>query len=178
METAVPQTEVYNLIRNHLASPSADGREKKVLVLGYDGTRVDTLTTIDPANSAITKLSENGYGVISYCGGVNYPRMNTQATSTAPAVFRSKYTSSVTPLLLVVPHHHNSMTISNTPTATNHHNQRGRRGRGGCGTNGGAPIMRISLSLSSFIFLLDDKFQLLQGFTRRLNRVFLVHLVV
>lgn len=84
METAVPQTEVYNLIRNHLASPSADGREKKVLVLGYDGTRVDTLTTIDPANSAITKLSENGYGVISYCGGVNYPRMNTQATSTAP----------------------------------------------------------------------------------------------
>ena len=84
METAVPQTAVYNLIRNHLATPSADGRKKKVLVLGYDGTRVDTLTTIDPQESAITKLSQNGYGVLSYCGGVNYPRMNTQATSTAP----------------------------------------------------------------------------------------------
>ena len=83
-ETAIPQTEVYRLIHDHLASPSADGRKKKVLVLGYDGTRVDTLTTINPQESAITKLSENGYGVLSYCGGVNYPHMNTQATSTAP----------------------------------------------------------------------------------------------
>ncbi len=84
METAVPQTAVYKLIHDHLAAPSADGRKKKVLVLGYDGTRVDTLTTINSEESAITKLSSDGYGVISYCGGVNYPRMNTQATSTAP----------------------------------------------------------------------------------------------
>ena len=85
METAVPQTEVYNLIRNHLATPSADGKEKKVLVLGYDGTRVDTLTTIRPEESAIqTMLDDGANAVISYCGGVNYPRMNTQATSTAP----------------------------------------------------------------------------------------------
>lgn len=85
METAVPQTAVYDLIRNHLATPSADGREKKVLVLGYDGTRVDTLTTINPEASAIRTMVDDGaYAVISYCGGVNYPRMNTQATSTAP----------------------------------------------------------------------------------------------
>ena len=85
METAVPQTELYNIIRGHLTAPLPEGKtEKKVLVLGYDGTRVDTLTTIDPQNSAITKLSDGGYGVLTYCGGVNYPHYNTQATSTAP----------------------------------------------------------------------------------------------
>lgn len=84
METAVPQTQVYALIRNHLATPSPEGKEKKVLVLGYDGCRVDLFTQIVPQESAITKIADDGYAVLSYCGGVNYPHLNTQATSTAP----------------------------------------------------------------------------------------------
>lgn len=38
LETAIPQTEIYNIINDHLNDPLAEGKtEKKVMVIGYDG---------------------------------------------------------------------------------------------------------------------------------------------
>ncbi|MBQ8783932.1 MAG: alkaline phosphatase family protein [Clostridia bacterium] len=87
METAVPQTEIYNMIKNHFIAPLAEGKnEKKVLVIGYDGCRTDALTMLDNnASGGISYLLSTGADAqIAYCGGVNYPAINTQATSTAP----------------------------------------------------------------------------------------------
>lgn len=85
-ETAVPQTEIYNMIKEHLESEPAEGKTvKKAIVIGYDGCRADNLALINDENpSAIKMLAEEGEVVLSYCGGVAYPRINTQATSTAP----------------------------------------------------------------------------------------------
>ena len=45
IETAIPQTELYNIIKAHFDSPLADGKtEKKAIVIGYDGCRADVLT--------------------------------------------------------------------------------------------------------------------------------------
>lgn len=87
METAVPQTEIYNMIKNHFNSPLTEGKtEKKILVIGYDGCRTDALTMLDNnASGGISYLLSTGADAqIAYCGGVNYPAINTQATSTAP----------------------------------------------------------------------------------------------
>lgn len=87
METAQPQTIVYDLIKNHFTSPLPAGKtEKKVLVIGYDGCRADTLRLMESAEtSAILDLDDNGgETILTYAGGVNYPFLNTQATSTAP----------------------------------------------------------------------------------------------
>ena len=86
-QTALPQTEVYNLISEHFNSPLPEGKtEKKAIVIGYDGCRADALSLINRSNpSAVTALVENGgHAVFSYCGGVNMPEKNTQKTSTAP----------------------------------------------------------------------------------------------
>ena len=86
-EEALPQTEIYDLIQDHFASPLPAGKTaKKAIVIGYDGCRADTLRLLPTARrSAINYLLENGgQGVFSYCGGVMYPAENTQATSTAP----------------------------------------------------------------------------------------------
>lgn len=87
LETATPQTEIYNMIKNHFTSPLAEGKtEKKVLVIGYDGCRADALSLMDnDGKGAISYLLSTGATAeIAYCGGVNYPAINTQATSTAP----------------------------------------------------------------------------------------------
>ena len=86
-EEALPQTEIYTLIRDHFAAPLPEGKtEKKAIVIGYDGCRVDALRLLPTSRrSAINHLLEvGGQGVFSYCGGVMYPAENTQATSTAP----------------------------------------------------------------------------------------------
>ncbi|MBR6939626.1 MAG: alkaline phosphatase family protein [Clostridia bacterium] len=85
-DSAVPQTYVYELIKNHLSAQPKDGKEKKAIVIGYDGCRADNLTMCKaPEESGInTLLADGGQAVISYCGGVNYPYINTQYTSTAP----------------------------------------------------------------------------------------------
>ena len=86
-ETAVPQTEIYNIIDTFLKSELPEGKtEKKAIVIGYDGCRADALTlTTAQEESAVHTLADNGGQlVLSYCGGVNYPRINTQDTSTAP----------------------------------------------------------------------------------------------
>ena len=83
-DTAVPQTEMFNLISDHLSDKS--GKEKKLIVIGFDGCRADNLVLCEKEeNSGIkTLLSDGGQAVLSYCGGVNYPKINTQDTSTAP----------------------------------------------------------------------------------------------
>lgn len=86
IETAIPQTEIYNMIKNHFESPLAEGKtEKKAIIIGYDGCRADVLTEMQSDNSAIMYIVKNGGSInLSYCGGVNYPAENTQDTSTAP----------------------------------------------------------------------------------------------
>ena len=86
-ETAVPQTEIYNLISDHFNSPLPEGKTvKKAIVIGYDGCRTDTFRLLESSKkSAINHILDNGgHAVFSYCGGVNYPAKNTQKTSTAP----------------------------------------------------------------------------------------------
>ncbi len=85
--TAIPQTVIRSIIEKHLNAPLPEGKtQKKVLVIGYDGCRADSMVLLkDSRKSAITTLlDDGGKAYISYCGGVNYPAPNTQATSTAP----------------------------------------------------------------------------------------------
>lgn len=86
IETAIPQTEIYNMIYNHFNSPLPEGKtEKKAIIIGYDGCRADELVYTEKNFSGIRKMLENGASInIGYCGGVNYPQINTQDTSTAP----------------------------------------------------------------------------------------------
>ncbi|MCQ2480209.1 MAG: alkaline phosphatase family protein [Clostridia bacterium] len=86
-ETAIGQVQIYDIITNHLNSELPAGKtEKKVLVIGYDGCRLDTLSLMkNQEGGAIqTLMNDGGKVVASYCGGVNYPYINTQDTSTAP----------------------------------------------------------------------------------------------
>ena len=86
IETAIPQTELYNIIKEHFDSPLADGKtEKKAIIIGYDGCRADVLTEMVDGKSAVDTLLDDGASInLAYCGGVNYPAPNTQDTSTAP----------------------------------------------------------------------------------------------
>ena len=86
IETAIPQTELYDIIKAHFESPLADGKtEKKAIIIGFDGCRADVLKETQDGNSAIDTLLDDGASInLSYCGGVNYPTENTQDTSTAP----------------------------------------------------------------------------------------------
>ena len=86
-ETAVPMTKIYDIIKSHLESPLPEGKtQKKVLVLGYDGCRADNMSLLDKSKNSSVKmiLGDGGKAYIAYCGGVNFPAENTQATSTAP----------------------------------------------------------------------------------------------
>ena len=86
-QTGLPQTAIHDLIEQHFASPLPEGKtEKKAIVIGYDGCRIDTFRLLETSKrSAIkTLLDEGGEAVFCYCGGVNYPAENIQATSTAP----------------------------------------------------------------------------------------------
>ena len=86
IETAIPQTELYNIIKAHFDSPLADGKtEKKAIIIGYDGCRADVLIEMVDGKSAVDTLLDDGASInLAYCGGVNYPAENTQDTSTAP----------------------------------------------------------------------------------------------
>lgn len=86
IETAIPQTELYNIINDHFNSPLPEGKtEKKAIVIGYDGCRADALTFTESNSSGVYKMLESGASLnYVYCGGVNYPEVNTQDTSTAP----------------------------------------------------------------------------------------------
>ena len=86
VETAIPQTELYSIVKNHFESPLADGKtEKKAIIIGYDGCRADVLVAMRDEKSAISSMLHDGASInLSYCGGINYPTENTQDTSTAP----------------------------------------------------------------------------------------------
>ncbi|MBO5944157.1 MAG: alkaline phosphatase family protein [Clostridia bacterium] len=86
IETAIPQTELYDMIKAHFDSPLADGKtEKKAIIIGYDGCRADVLKEMQDGKSAVGALLDDGASInLAYCGGVNYPATNTQDTSTAP----------------------------------------------------------------------------------------------
>lgn len=86
IENAIPQTEIYNVIKKHFNSDLPEGKtEKKAIVIGYDGCRADILAEIQTENSAIGAMLQDGASInLAYCGGVNYPEINTQDTSTAP----------------------------------------------------------------------------------------------
>ncbi len=86
VQTAIPQTDIYGMITEHFFSALPEGKtEKKAIIIGYDGCRADALTFVADSNSGIGKLLDSGASCkLAYCGGVNYPEVNTQATSTAP----------------------------------------------------------------------------------------------
>lgn len=86
IETAYPQTALYGIIQKHFTDELPEGKtEKKAIVIGYDGCRADILSIRQKENSAISALLDEGATInLTYCGGVNYPEVNTQATSTAP----------------------------------------------------------------------------------------------
>lgn len=97
---AVAQTHIYDLVNEHMANQN--GKDKKVLVLGFDGMRADALTNIrnsgvknggddvysghnDNAKySAVNHILDNGgKAYVGYCGGEK-GKETEQATSTAP----------------------------------------------------------------------------------------------
>lgn len=86
IETAIPQVDIYDMISDHFNSPLPEGKtEKKAIVIGYDGCRADALTLVENNFSGINKMLSDGASLnYVYCGGVNYPAVNTQDTSTAP----------------------------------------------------------------------------------------------
>lgn len=86
IETAIPQTELYNIVNEHFNSPLSEGKtKKKAVIIGYDGCRADVLAIKDESKSAVSALLNDGGSIaLQYCGGVNYPEINTQDTSTAP----------------------------------------------------------------------------------------------
>ena len=86
IESAIPQTELYNLINAHFDAPLSEGKtQKKAIIIGYDGCRADVLVEMQDENSGINTLVKEGGSLnLAYCGGVNYPAKNTQDTSTAP----------------------------------------------------------------------------------------------
>lgn len=85
IEKAYPQTDLYDIIKDHFEADLPKGKtEKKVVIIGYDGCRADILAE-KQEKGAVSYLLENGASNnLTYCGGVNYPEVNTQDTSTAP----------------------------------------------------------------------------------------------
>ncbi len=85
IEKAYPQTDIYDIIKDHFEADLPKGKtEKKVVIIGYDGCRADILNE-KQENGAVSHLLKNGASNnLTYCGGVNYPAENTQDTSTAP----------------------------------------------------------------------------------------------
>ena len=85
IEKAYPQTDLYDIIKDHFEADLPKGKtEKKVVIIGYDGCRAAILNE-KQEKGAISYLLDNGASNnLTYCGGVNYPEVNTQDTSTAP----------------------------------------------------------------------------------------------
>lgn len=86
IETAIPQTQLYDVVNEHFNLELPEGKtEKKAIIIGYDGCRADILAEMQDENSAIGAMLKDGASLnLAYCGGVNYPEVNTQNTSTAP----------------------------------------------------------------------------------------------
>lgn len=81
-ETAIPQTAIYYLISDHFANEN--GKEKKAIIIGYDGARAECINSVSEDGAVNYMKNSGAHAYIGYCGGVNYPAINTQKTSTAP----------------------------------------------------------------------------------------------
>ena len=85
IETAIPQTDIHDIIKNHFEAPLPEGKtEKKAIVLGWDGARADAFEQFYGEAIADRLLSAGGTAEIAYCGGARYPEKIIQDTSTAP----------------------------------------------------------------------------------------------
>ena len=85
IEAAYPQTDLYKVIDDHFRSELPEGKtEKKAVIIGYDGGRADILAERKEEGAVSYLLGNGASNNLLYCGGVNYPEKNTQATSTAP----------------------------------------------------------------------------------------------
>ena len=85
IETAYPQTDLWEVIEHHFDSDLPEGKtDKKAVVIGYDGCRADILAEKQENGAVSYLLSKGASNNLLYCGGVNYPAENTQDTSTAP----------------------------------------------------------------------------------------------
>ena len=83
-DTALPQTVVYDIIRDHFDSELPEGKtEKKCLFIGYDGCRVDALGCRIEGTGAVDRVRSQGGALLAYAGGNNYPHCITQLTETA-----------------------------------------------------------------------------------------------
>ena len=61
IKTAIPQTELYNIIDTHFKTPLPEGKtEKKAIVIGYDGCRADALSFTENTFSGVNKMLEGG----------------------------------------------------------------------------------------------------------------------
>ncbi|MBE6835127.1 MAG: hypothetical protein E7515_02610 [Ruminococcaceae bacterium] len=87
LETALPQTVVYNILEKHFKAPLPEGKKKKkAIVLGYDGMRTDMLLHFDEFDRGAAKkiLSEGGHAIFTYAGGTPYPEPIAHETDTGP----------------------------------------------------------------------------------------------
>ncbi|MFD1430326.1 alkaline phosphatase family protein [Lacticaseibacillus mingshuiensis] len=72
--TALPQKRIGQFVMAFLQAPSADGRRKKVALIGYDGARADALVNILPANapqSAASTTYFSGHAPSPVCSGIS-----------------------------------------------------------------------------------------------------------
>ena len=68
IETAIPQTELYDLIKSHFEGELPEGKtEKKAIIIGFDGCRADILKEMQSDNSAISAMLNDGASInLSY----------------------------------------------------------------------------------------------------------------
>ncbi|MDO4847535.1 MAG: hypothetical protein Q3968_05340 [Clostridiaceae bacterium] len=87
LETALPQTVVYNILEKHFKAPLPEGKKKKkAIVLGYDGLRTDMLLHLDSVEAGAAKklLANGGHAIFTYAGGTPYPQPIAHETDTGP----------------------------------------------------------------------------------------------
>jgi len=89
VDTALPQTEVYNIVMAHFQDTQTD-LTKKLAFIGIDGARVDVLSNLSTKKGLLRNGIE-GSLVLSYAGGVE---PGDQQTSTGPgwvSIFSGKW---------------------------------------------------------------------------------------
>lgn len=79
VDSALPQTEVYNIVMKHFQDTQTD-LTKKLAFIAIDGARVDVLANLTPHKGLLRNGAE-GSMVLSFAGGV---KPGDQDTSTAP----------------------------------------------------------------------------------------------
>ena len=85
IDTAIPQTAMHKIVMDHFNAPLPAGKTvKKVLFMGFDGCRTDTIPNIqDDPNSAIMYIKSQGGLYHTFSGGIT--GQSEQPTSTAPS---------------------------------------------------------------------------------------------